>query len=51
MSAKHFNAIAAEITKLPNKDHRLNAAVAVAAACKKLNPRFDAQRFFTACGV
>lgn len=51
MTKKDFVAIAAEIAKLIDPQTRLNAAAAVAAAAAKLNPRFDAQRFYRACGV
>ena len=30
---------------------RLNAAIAIAAACQEVNPRFDHERFYKACGV
>jgi hypothetical protein len=51
MTKKHFEAIAAEIANLIDAQTRLNAAVAVANAAVKFNPRFDVNRFFHACGV
>lgn len=51
MSKKHFIILAAEIRKMLDKDQRLNAAVAVASACQKISPTFDAQRFYEARGV
>ena len=51
MSKKHFEALAKHIRLIMDKHARLNAAVAVAAACTEANPRFDSQRFFEACEV
>lgn len=51
MTKRDFEAIAAEIAILIDAQTRLNAAAAVAAAAVKLNPRFDVNRFFRACGV
>lgn len=51
MTRKYFEALAFNIRNMLNPDHRLSAAVAVAAACTQMNPRFDTQRFFEACGV
>lgn len=51
MSRKDFEILAEEISKLIDKDQRLNAATAAAAACVRINPRFDAQKFFKACGL
>jgi hypothetical protein len=51
MTKKDFEMIASEIAKLINAETRLNAAAAVAAACIKINPRFDVNRFFKACNL
>lgn len=51
MTRKDFEILAAEIAKLINAETRLNAAAAVAAACVKMNPRFDVNRFFKACNL
>lgn len=51
MTKKDFEILAAEIAKLINAETRLNAAAAVAAACIKINPRFDVNRFFKACNL
>ena len=51
MSKKHFQALADSIRTILDPHVRLNAAVAVASACKQMNARFDADRFYAACGV
>lgn len=51
MSKKDFETIAESIRGMMDSTARLNAAVAVASACVKLNPRFDTQKFFEACNV
>lgn len=51
MTKKHFETLAFNISCILNPDHRLSAAVACAAACVHINPRFDTNRFFVACGV
>lgn len=51
MTKKHFDALAFHISCILNPVNRLAAAVAVAAACIQMNPRFDTNRFFIACGV
>jgi hypothetical protein len=51
MTKKNFEALAFNISCILNPDHRLSAAVAVAAACTHMNPRFDTNRFFIACRV
>lgn len=51
MSRKHFQALADSIRTILDPHVRLNAAVAVASACKQMNPRFNPNRFFAACGV
>jgi hypothetical protein len=51
MSKKHFELLAKYISSMIDPHCRLNAAVAVASACKEANPRFDQQRFFAACRI
>ena len=51
MTKKHFQALADSIRSILDPHVRLNAAVAVASACKQMNSRFDADRFYAACGV
>lgn len=51
MSKKHFELLAKYISSMIDFNCRLNAAVAVASACKEANPRFDQQRFFQACRI
>jgi len=51
MSKKHFELLAQYISGIIDFNCRLNAAVAVASACKQANPRFDQQRFFAACRI
>ena len=51
MSKKHFELIAHYISTMLDSHCKLNAAVAVASACKVANPKFDEQKFFKACGV
>jgi hypothetical protein len=51
MSKKHFELLAQYISNIIDFNCRLNAAVAVASACKQANSRFDEQRFFAACGI
>lgn len=51
MSKKHFELLAKYIGSMIDPHARLQAAVAVASACKEANSRFDADRFFQACGV
>ena len=51
MSRKDFEILAEEIRHLMDMTQRLNAAAAVASACKRINPRFDVQKFYVACGV
>lgn len=48
---KTFETVAESISHLMDPTIRLNAAIAVAAAFTKLNPRFDSDKFFVACGV
>lgn len=51
MSKKHFELLANHITCILDPHSRLQAAVAVASACKQSNPRFDCDRFFAACNI
>lgn len=51
MSKKHFELLAYHITCILDRHSRLQAAVAVASACKQANPRFDCDRFFAACNI
>jgi hypothetical protein len=51
MTRKHFELLAESIRCILNPDARLQAAVAVGQVAAKLNPRFDHQKFYVACGV
>lgn len=51
MSKKHFESLAKHIRNILDPQSRLDAAVAVAAACQEANPKFDYDRFYKACGV
>jgi hypothetical protein len=51
MSKKHFELLARYISGIIDFNARLNAAVAVASACKEANSRFDSDRFFAACRI
>ena len=51
MSRKDFEILAQEIRNMLDPNQRLNAAAAVASACARINPRFDVQKFYVACGV
>ena len=51
MSKKHFELLAKYIESIMDPHCRLQAAVAVASACREANSRFDQQRFFAACGI
>jgi uncharacterized protein (DUF1015 family) len=51
MSKKHFELLAKYIQSIMDPHCRLQAAVAVASACREANTRFDTTRFFYACGV
>jgi hypothetical protein len=46
MSKKHFELLAKYINSIMDPHARLQAAVAVASACKEANQRFDQDRFF-----
>ena len=51
MSKKHFELLAKYIDSIMDPHARLQAAVAVASACKEANSRFDCDRFFAACNI
>ena len=51
MSRRDFELIAQNISYIMDPTARRLAAMAVAGACEQLNPRFDAELFFRACGV
>ena len=51
MSKKHFELLAKYIESIMDPHCRLQAAVAVASACREANSRFDQQKFFVACGI
>ena len=51
MSKKHFELLAKYISSMIDPHCRLQAAVAVASACREANSRFDCDRFFAACNV
>jgi hypothetical protein len=51
MSKKHFELLAKYINSIMDPHARLQAAIAVASACKEANQRFDQDRFFSACCI
>lgn len=51
MTKKHFEELARQIASLDNRQSRLDAARCVAVVAITVNPRFDAGRFYAACGV
>jgi hypothetical protein len=51
MTRRHFETLAKHIRQILDAHVRLNAAIAVAAACQEVNPNFDYERFYVACGV
>jgi hypothetical protein len=51
MTRKHFEIFAEEIRNIMDPHARLNAAIAAATACKRINAKFDFDRFYKACGV
>ena len=51
MTRKHFNAVAAQIRDYTDRDVALAVAREFAQVAQRFNPRFDEQRFLTACGV
>ena len=51
MTRKHFKMIADEIAKIEDKQHRASIAAAAATAFKRINAKFDLNKFYEACGV
>ena len=51
MTRKHFVAMAQEIAQMPDRKSARIAAEAFAQVACAVNPRFDFDRFYTACGV
>ena len=51
MSKKHFESLAKYVRAIMDPHARLQAACAVASSCAEMNPKFDTQKFFEACGV
>jgi len=51
MSRKDYVAMAEGVRTLPDPKTRKQTAEFLADICKKDNPRFDRQRFMTACEV
>ena len=51
MSKKHFELLTKHIDCILDPHARLQAAIAVASACKEANSRFDCDRFFAACNI
>ena len=51
MSGKDFELLARHISEIADRNTRVEAATAVAAACMKLNSRFNITKFYEACNV
>jgi hypothetical protein len=51
MTRKHFVAMAREISQMPDRKSARITAEAFAQVARTVNPRFDMNRFLTACGV
>lgn len=51
MTKKHFIEFAKAISEIEDRDARKRVANVIAVVAAKMNPRFDAQKFFAACGV
>ena len=51
MTRKHFEVLAAAVAEIENETARRKAAEKTAVACALTNPRFNRERFFTACNV
>ena len=51
MSRKDFEIIAKHISEIADRNTRVEAATAVAAACMKINSRFNITKFYEACNV
>ena len=50
MTRKHFKMIADEIAKIEDKQQRAKFAGAFAFILKRINPKFDFNKFYAACG-
>ena len=51
MSRKDFEILARHISEISDRNARVEAATAVAAACMKINSRFNITKFYEACDV
>jgi hypothetical protein len=51
MTRKHFKAIAATLAEIRDTTDRKKAALNFCEIAKRANPRFDRQKFLTACGL
>lgn len=51
MTKKHFKAFASAIAEITNDEIRLQTADRIGAACARLNPLFDWQKWDEACEV
>lgn len=51
MTKQHFIALAKEISGIEDYVARRTAALVIIRVCKQFNPRFDTERFLTACGL
>jgi len=51
MTRKHFIAMAKEISQMSDRKSARIAAEAFAQVARAVNPRFNFDRFYTACGV
>lgn len=51
MTRKHFKEMAAYIASMSDRMAALAAAEGFAMVAKKTNPRFNAQKFYDACGL
>ena len=51
MTRKHFKEMAAQIAAMENRMAALAIAEGFARLAKKDNPRFNAQKFYDACGL
>ena len=51
MTRKHFIAMAREIANMQDRNAAKTVALAFAQVAGSVNPRFDFNRFYIACGV
>lgn len=51
MTKQHLIALSEEISRISDLTARTAACIAVAGVAARFNPRFDRDRFFTACRV